>query len=280
MGPSSVWGVVAADPELNPGEGVLAVFAEAEVGGLRLHLVDRGLEVGLLVGGEGVEGVLKHGGVGLFGEHVQEVLADQLGVDVHEQAVGVLSDEVPDVVEGLVAGVVVHKDLVQSLQREIALVLLGSGAVGGGPVEGDEGVEDAGLNHLGLNLVAVLDEGHGKGAGVLQRVAGELAEDVVVLRLLPVYLHVVARVDALQVLDEERKGGGAAAGVADADKGLAVGLLDGLGGQLLKGHALGFLDYLLRGCELGVLGRVVDVAAGGAGGGGVGAAAGPPGQRP
>ena len=48
------------------------------------------------------------------------------------------------------------------------------------------------LNHLALDLVAVLNQGHGKGAGVLQGVGGELIEDLVVLGLLPLELHVVA----------------------------------------------------------------------------------------
>ena len=73
-------------------------------------------------------------------------------------------------------------------------------------VLGDEGVQNAGLDHLGLDLVAVLDQGHGKGAGVLQGVGGELIEDLVVLGLLPLELHGVAWVDGLQILDEQGQG--------------------------------------------------------------------------
>ena len=122
---------------------------------------------------------------------------------------------------------ILHEDLVQSLKGQIALVLLGGGAVGLRPVLGDEGVQNAGLDHLGLDLVAVLDQGHGKGAGVLQGVGGELIEDLVVLGLLPLELHGVAWVDGLQILDEQGQGTLAAAGVAHAQEGLAVGLLDG-----------------------------------------------------
>ena len=215
-------GVVAADPELYPGQGVLAVLAEAEVSRVGGHGVDGGLEVGLLLGGEGVKGLLEPCRVCIVRQHVEEVLADDLGVDVHEQTVLALSDEVPAVVVGLGAGVVEHEDLVQGLQRQIAGPLLGGGAVGLGPVLRDKGVEDAGLHHLALYLVAVLDERHGEGAGVLQGVGSQLVEDLVVLRLLPVVLKGVVRVNALQVLDEERERGLAAAGVADAEEGRAV----------------------------------------------------------
>ena len=115
---------------------------------------------------------------------------------------------------------------------------------------GNEGVQNAGLDHLGLNLVAVLNEGHGKGAGILQRVRGELIEDLVVLGLLPIKLHGVIGVDGLQVLNEQGKGALAAAGVAHAVEGLAVGLLDSLFGQFLQGHALGLLNDLLSLGEL------------------------------
>ena len=169
---------------------------------------------------------------------------------------GVLPHEVPAVVKGLGAGVVVHKHLVQGLQGQIALVLLGGGAVGLRPVLGDEGVQDAGLDHLGLDLVAVLNEGHGKGAGVLQGIRGELVKNLVVLGLLPLKLQGIAGVDGLQILHKQGEGGGAPAGVAHAVELLAVGLLNGLLGQLLQSHALGLLDDLLGGRQLsGAVGR-------------------------
>ena len=154
-------------------------------------------------------------------------------------------NEVPAVVIGLVAGAVVHKDLVEGLQRQEAGVSVGRGAVGVCPILRDEGIEDAGLDHLAFDLVAVLDEGHGERAGILQGVSGQLIEDLVVLGLLPLELHAVAGVDGLQVLDEQRQGALAAAGVADAVEHLAVGLFNGLLRQLFKGHAFGFLDDLL-----------------------------------
>ena len=160
---------------------------------------------------------------------------------------GVLSHKVPAVVKGFGTGVVIHKHLVQGLQRQIAVVLLRCGAVGVRPVLGDEGVQNTGLDHLGFDLVAVLNEGHGKGAGVLQRIGGQLIEDFVVLGLLPFKLQGVAGIDGLQVLHEQRQSGGAAAGVAHAVELLAVGLFNGLLSQLLQGHALGFLDDLLCG---------------------------------
>ena len=238
-------GVVAFDPQLDPCQRVSTVSAEAEVGSFGFHLCDSGLEVCLLVSGQSLKGLLQPRCVVVAGQHVQEVLADDLGVDVHEQAMLALGDEVPAVIVGLVAHAVVHKDLVERLQRQEAGVGVGGGAVGIGPVLRDEGVEDAGLNHLALDLVAVLNEGHGERAGALQGVSGQLIEDLVVLGLLPLELHVVAGVDGLQILNEQRQGALAAAGVADAVEHLAVGLFNGLLRQLFKGHAFGFLDDLL-----------------------------------
>ena len=189
--------VVALHPELDPGQGICAVGAQAQVGGLRLHGLDGGLEVGLLVGGEGIEGILQPAGVSVLGEHVQEVLAYDLRVDVHVQAVLALGHEVPAVVVGLGAGVVVHKDLVQGLEGQVAAVGVGGSAVGLGPLLGNEGVQNTGLDHLALNLVAVLNQGHGESAGILQGVGGELVKDLVVLGLLPLKLHVIAGVDGL-----------------------------------------------------------------------------------
>ncbi|HIT35202.1 MAG TPA: hypothetical protein IAC30_00800 [Candidatus Faecousia intestinavium] len=156
-----------------------------------------------------------------------------------------LGHEVPAVVIGLGAGVVVHEDLVQGLQGQVAGVFFGGGAVGFGPVLGDESVQNTGLDHLGLDLVAVLNQGHGEGAGVLQGVGGELIEDLVVLGLLPLKLQGVAGIDGLQILDEQRQGALATAGVAHAVEHLAVGLFNGLLGQFLQGHALGFLNDFL-----------------------------------
>ena len=238
-------GVVAADPELDPGKGVLAVLAQVELLGSLLHLVDGGLEVGFLGVGELVEGVLQIGGVLFLGKHVEEVLADDLRVDAHELTVSALSYELPAVGVGLAAGAVEHKDLVQSLQRQIALIGSGVHLLGLGPFLRDKGVQDAGLDHLVLNLVAVLDQGHGVGANGLLGFGGELIEDLVVLGLLPVELHGVAGVDGLQVLNEHGQSTLAAAGVAHAVEGLALGLLDGLLGKLLQGHSLGLLDDFL-----------------------------------
>ena len=190
-------GVVALYPQLDPSQRVGTVGAKAQISGLGLHGLDSGLEVGLLLGGQGVVGFFQPAGVGVLGEHIQEVLADDLGVDVHVQTMLALGDEVPAVVISLAAGVVVHEDLVQGLQSQESLVLFGSGAVGFGPVLGDEGVQNTGLNHLALDLVAVLNQGHGEGAGALQGVSGELIEDLVVLGLLPLEIHVVAGVDGL-----------------------------------------------------------------------------------
>ena len=180
-----------------------------------------------------------------MGQHVQEVLTDDLGVDVHIQTVGAFTDEVPAVVVGLAAGVVEHKDLVQSLQGQEALVVSGGGAVGIGPILGDEGVQNAGSDHLGLDLVAVLDQGHGEGAGFLQGVSGQLVKDLVVLGLLPLEVQGVVGVDGLQIRNEQRQSGLTTAGVAHAVEHLAVGLFNGLASQLFQSHALGLLDDLL-----------------------------------
>ena len=238
-------GVVAFDPQLDPCQRVSTVSAEAEVGSFGFHLCDSGLEVCLLVSGQSLKGLLQPRCVVVAGQHVQEVLADDLGVDVHEQAMLALGNEVPAVVIGLIAHAVVHKDLVERLQRQEAGVGISGGAVGVRPILRDEGVKNAGLDHLALDLVAVLDKGHGERAGALQGVSSQLIEDLVVLGLLPLELHVVAGVDGLQIFNEQRQGALAAAGVADAVEHLAVGLLDSLLGQFFKGHAFGFLDDLL-----------------------------------
>ena len=254
--------VIALYPQLDPGQGILGVGAQAQVGGLRLHGVDGGLEVSLLVGGQSLKGLLHPGGVVVPGQHVQEVLAHDLRVDVHEQAVLALGHKVPAVVIGLAAGVVVHKHLVQGLKGQEAVVIGGGGVVGLGPLLGDEGVQHAGLHHLRLDLVAVLDQGHGKGAGILQGVGGQLVEDLVVLGLLPLKLHVIAGVDGLQILDEQGQGALAAAGVAHAIEHLAVRLLNGFLGKLLHGHALGLLNDLLGGGQVAGLAGAAAGAAG------------------
>ena len=158
--------------------------------------------------------------------------------------------EVPNVIIGLFAGAVIHKYLIEGLQGQIAFIGIGGGVVGVSPILGDKGIQNAGLDHLALDLVAVLNEGHGEGAGGLQGVSSQLLEDLVVLGLLPLEVQGVAGVDGLQVLDEQGQSALATAGVTDAVEGFAVGLLDGLLGQLLEGHAFGFFDDLLNGRKL------------------------------
>ena len=69
----------------------------------------------------------------------------------------------------------------------------------------------------GLTYVGSVSYTH-LGAGVLQGVGGELIENLVVLGLLPLELHIIAGVDGLQILDEQGQGALAAAGVADVYK--------------------------------------------------------------
>jgi len=237
--------IVALYPQFDPSKGVCAVSAEAQVGRIDSHLVDNGLEVSLLFGIEGVKGSLQIRGIGILGEHIEEVLAHDFGIDIHIEAMLAFGYKVPAVLVGLAAGVVEHEYLVKGLEGQIALVLFGGCAVGGSPVKGYEGIQDAGAYHLALNLVAVLNEGHGIGAYVLEGVGGELIEDLVVLGLLPVELHGVIGVDGLQVLNEQRQCRLAAAGVANAVEGSAVGFFYCLLGQFFQGHAFGFLDDLL-----------------------------------
>ena len=180
-----------------------------------------------------------------MGQHVQEVLTNDFGVDVHVQAVLAFSNEVPAVVVGLIAGVIEHKDLIQGLQGQEALVCISSGAVCVSPVLGDEGVQNAGVDHLGLDLVAVLNQGHGEGAGALQGVSGQLIEDLVVLGLLPLEVHVIVGVDGLQVINEQGQSGLAAGRIAQAIEHSAVRLFDSLLSQFFQSHGLSFLDNLL-----------------------------------
>ena len=51
-------GIVAADPQLDPGQAVLGVLGQTEVRSFGSHGIDGGLEVGLLLGGESLEGGL------------------------------------------------------------------------------------------------------------------------------------------------------------------------------------------------------------------------------
>ena len=140
-----------------------------------------------------------------------------------------LGYEIPNIIIGFFTDAVIHKDLIEGLQGQIAFIGIGGGVVGVSPILGDEGIQNAGLDHLALDLVAILNEGHGKGAGLLQGVK----------------VQGVAGVDGLQVLDEQRQGALAAAGVANAVEGLAVGLFDCFFRQLLKSHAFCFLNDLL-----------------------------------
>ena len=156
-----------------------------------------------------------------------------------------LGYEIPNIIIGFFTDAVIHKDLIEGLQGQIAFIGIGGGVVGVSPILGDEGIQNAGLDHLALDLVAILNEGHGKGAGLLQGVSGELLKDLVVLGLLPLKVQGVAGVDGLQVLDEQGQGALAAAGVANAVEGLAVGLFDCFFRQLLKSHAFCFLNDLL-----------------------------------
>ncbi len=156
------------------------------------------------------------------------------------------SNEIPDVVIGLGTGVVEFEDLVQGLQRQITFVFAFSVTVGFSPFLRDEGVEDAGLDHLGFDLVAVLDQDHGEGTGIFQRISGQLVENLVVLRLLPFEFHAVVRIDGLQIVNEERQSGFTAAGVTDAVEHLAVGFFNGFLGQFFKGHGLCLLDDFLN----------------------------------
>ena len=157
-----------------------------------------------------------------------------------------LSDKIPDVIIGLFAGAVVHEYLVQGLQGQVAFISISGGAVGIRPVLGDKGVQDTGLDHLAFDLVAVLNQGHGERAGVLQGVGGQLIEDLVVLGLLPFEAHSIVGIDGLQILDEQGQSALAAAGVANAEEGLAVGLFNRFLGQLFQGHSLGLFDDLLN----------------------------------
>ena len=156
-----------------------------------------------------------------------------------------LGHKVPAVVIALGAGVVVHEDLVQGLQRQIALILLGGGPIGLSPFLGNEGIQDSGLDHLGLDLVAVLDQRHGKGTGILQGIRSELIENLVVFGLLPLEFHGIIGINGLEILNKQGQCALAAAGVANTIEHLAVGLLNGLLCQFLQGHSLGLPNDLL-----------------------------------
>ena len=241
--------VVLLAEQLDVGQRVGRVLrVEHERFGFRLHLFDFRRNAILR---RAVRHRVKRGlqvvGVGLFGQHVQEVLADQLGVDAHEQRRNAFGDEIPAVGEGLVAHGVIHEHLVERLQRQRLVVALDDHAFALGPLLRDEVEQVAGVEHLRLNLVAVLNERHGIDVVGALDVGVQRGEDGVVLRLRPFDRAGVARVDLLEHLDEARAGGLAAAGVADAVERLAVGFFNRLGIQLLVGHGLRLSDHFLHG---------------------------------
>ena len=235
--------VVLAAPELDKGQGVLGVFRfEAEGFRFGRHGVNGGLEVRFFGVAQRVESILEVIGIGFIGQHVEEVLADQLGVDAHVQGRHALGDEIPAVVKGGAGGVVEHEHLVQGLQSQRMAVGCFVHARGIFPFHGDEVEQVAGVQHLGLDLVAVLNQRHridvlgGLDIGV------QGGENGVVLGLAPLDRSGVGRIDGFEHLDEARAGGLAAAGVADAVEGLAVGFFDGLFEEFLVGHGLRLSD--------------------------------------
>ena len=132
-------GIVAADPQLDPGQAVLGVLGQAEVRSIGSHGIDGGLEVGLLLSGERLKSSLEGGGIIVTGEHVQEVLAHDLGINIHEQAVLAFRYKIPNIIIGFFTDAVIHKDLIEGLQGQIAFIGIGGGVVGVSPILGDEG---------------------------------------------------------------------------------------------------------------------------------------------
>ena len=157
-----------------------------------------------------------------------------------------LRHEIPAVVINLVACAVVHEHLVQKLQLKESVIIRCGHSVRLCPLLRNEGIKNTGIRHLGLNLVSVLDQGHGKCTARLQGICLQLLKDLVVLGLLPVELHVIGGIDRLQIFDEGRKSCLAAAGIAHAVEGCAVRFLDRLCRKFLQGHFLCLLDDGLR----------------------------------
>ena len=175
----------------------------------------------------------------------------------------ILGDKVPAIVVDLVfVNAVVHKDLVQRLQRQVGRIRVGSETVGFRPFLGNKGVEYSRPHHLALDLIAILNQRHGKGAAALQRVGRKLIKNLVVLGLLPLKIQFVLGIDGLEILDEQRQRALAAARVAHAVEHLAIGLFNGFFGQFLHGHPLGLLNDTLHG---GTLPRSLGAAASGHG---------------
>ena len=239
--------VVLAAPEEDPGQAVLDVFArEAQIRRVHLHLFnDFIIFIGFAI--PGFIGFLGDGGVLFVGHHIKEVFAHQLGVDAHEQGSFAFADEIPHVLVGLGAQVVEHEDLVQGLQGQGLGVIFAGDAFCIVPVQGNEVQQDAGVQHLALDLVAVLNQGHGEGVVGTVDILGQLIEDPVFLGLLPVEVQVVVRIDFLGRFDELRDGGLAAAGVANREIILAVGFFNGFLDELFQGHFLRLFDHILHG---------------------------------
>ena len=246
--------IVLLAPQVYPRQAVLYVVAcQAQIRGVFLHAFDQRV-VFFVLAVPGFIGFLRDGGILVVRHHVEEVFADRLAVDAHEQGRFTLADEIPHILVSLLTKVVEHEHLVQGLQRQGIFVVLLGYALGIRPVLGHEVQQQPGVQHLALDLVAVLDQRHAHYMVCAVDVFGQLIEDLVFLRLLPAAFIIqrVVRVNLLQRFLEQGQHALAAAGVADRVEALSVALFDGLLEQLFQRHGLSLCDDFLDGfrrCE-------------------------------
>ena len=234
--------VVLLAPQANPGQAIVDVFTgEAQVLGVLLHIFDQGVVFGVLAF-PGFIGFLGPGGVLFIGHHIQEVLANGLGVDAHEQGRFALGHEIPHIGVGLVAQVVEHEHLVQRLQSQGIFVAFLGHFFSFRPSLGHEVQQVAGIQHFALDLVAVLDQGHGDFMVGAVHVSVQLGKNVVVLGLLPAEFHGEVRIDLLQFFNEQRQHGFAAAGIAHGVECFAIGFFDCFLEQFFQRHGLSLGD--------------------------------------
>ena len=110
--------------------------------------------------------------------------------------------KVPAVVIHCISCGIVHKDLIQCLKRKETFISIRCCVIGLCPLLGNIGFQNTGLYHFRFNLVAVLNQRHGKGAAALQRGRRQLIENLIILGLLPLILHRIRRIDGLKVLNK------------------------------------------------------------------------------
>ena len=241
---------VVLEEAVDPGERVLPVRAEIQIGSIALDagigIGDDRIDLGFVLRAEGIIAFLDVSSIGVLGQHVEEVLADRFAGWSHELSLNV-EGEIPavvvDVLDVIAIGIgVIGEDFIKGLQGK-RLAVEGFVAV---PFLRNVVDEISFVDHLGLDLGAVLDERHREVVGSSLDVVFDLGKDLVVLRLSGFNYKVeVFVIFILAILDEGRGRGRGTGGVGDHIEGPAIDFLHGFLVKLLLVHGHGlFHDFL------------------------------------